>query len=80
MKMWRDKEQPKSRLTQERLAKATGLSQRAIASYCTGESQPDRNALDKLGRFFGIHWVEDYDHIIPMDKLLESLKALSSSN
>ena len=77
MNIWPDREKNVVGLTQLRLATLTGISLRSIASYCNKKDpvQPDRNSLNKLGKFFGIHWVEDYDNSINMTDLLERIKA-----
>lgn len=76
MAFWPDKEKGKTGLTQARLAQLCGLSQRGIAYYMSGERYPDSDALRKLGKFFGIHFVEDWDQTINLKDLLDKLKAL----
>lgn len=76
MKLWPDRERNRIGLTQKRLAELTGIGLRSIASYCNEGAQPDRVSLRKLGEFFGIHWVEDFDNSIDMSALLKRLKAL----
>lgn len=75
MKIWPDKTSGQVGITQKQLAEGTDLSLRAISSYISGESKPDRDALERLGRFFGLHFVIDWDNSLNMNELLERIKA-----
>ena len=79
MKIWPDREKGKVGLTQGRLAQLCKLSQRAVAYYLSGERYPDSESLRKMGEFFGLHFVEDWDNSIDMQALLKRLKALNAS-
>lgn len=75
IEVWPDKEKGKTGLSEPRFAQLCGLSQGAVYKYLHQNRYPDDTALKKMGSFFGVYFVSDWDNHIDNQKILNVIKA-----
>lgn len=78
LEVWPDPENGKSSISEPRFAQLCDLSQGAVYKYLHNDRYPDSKALRKIGEFFGLYFVEDYDKHIDNNKILKLVKTQHS--
>lgn len=76
--VWPDSKTGKRGITPSSLAKGADLNLQTVLNYLDKENPrfPDSKAREKLGRFFKIYFVDDWDNHVDNSKVLENIKAL----
>lgn len=80
LKYWVDPDTRRVGLSDDRFAQLCQLSRRTVYNYINPDKDgkyryPDNEALMKMGRFLGVHFVADWSGQVNNDNVLQLIKA-----
>lgn len=75
LKVTPDPDNPGKTISQDKLAKMAGLTQKTISNLAAGRGRVSWESVQRVGEALGLHFVADYNHTINNEKVLEAIKA-----